>query len=137
MSWYGSGRKRLWCALNKNFKDNDVNPKIDAVKRGVERFLRETQYDTAVVVRKTASHVYNMPEKIAGDVCEQLKDEFGKFRVGVAAGEYLGSVEEHITHGMIRESFFPQPPSPHEVSRMCTFLTYSRTERSRPSLAWI
>ncbi|KAF3010482.1 hypothetical protein E8E14_006455 [Neopestalotiopsis sp. 37M] len=84
--------------ISKNFNDNDVNPRIDAVKKGVERFLLEMQYDTAVVVRKTASQVDGIPNKIAGDVCEKLKGEIGKLMVGVSAGEYLGSVEEHITH---------------------------------------
>jgi hypothetical protein len=106
MNWYGSRAKRLLGALNKNFIDDHLTPKIGAVTKAVQKFLDEAHFVTADGVRRTASRVDDMRGEIVGgfrDLRDLLADRLDMFRLGGLAGDHLGSVQEHYTHGMLKE----------------------------------
>ncbi|KAF7518673.1 hypothetical protein G7054_g13373 [Neopestalotiopsis clavispora] len=57
---------------------------------------------TSVITGVLSTIAKNMPKQIVADLCDQFVDKIGKLGVGVTAGAYLGSVEEHITHDQDR-----------------------------------
>lgn len=112
MSWYGSRGKMFWSAINKNFIDNDVNPRIDAVKEAVARFYDETKFVTFDEVHKIAPQVDHLSSEVSNlksdfsdmrhnlmsDLGDLLADKLDVFRLAGPTADHLVSVEQSATY---------------------------------------
>ncbi|KAI1504178.1 hypothetical protein F5X99DRAFT_372746 [Biscogniauxia marginata] len=96
MSWYKSKKRRVMGAINKNFNEDEVDSKVNAIQDVLKKLSREANLvaqgriqDIHKDVRYIRVYIRDVFEEICAKL-EPLK------AVGIISGQHLGAVEQHF-----------------------------------------
>ncbi len=105
MSWYSSATKRFRGSLSKNFYNNEVASRVNAIQAVIKRFMAEADFIEKLRIRNVHESIRELTpignESRADDlkaIREKMNRMHDILEFGIVSGQYLRVVEQHYVH---------------------------------------